>query len=338
MSLIDKASIIWPSGAPSKAGFVAAWNPQTQALVNFPVTRATQKWRINESGAWEVVAANVLPRDFTNGGCGDFATEPARKNLFLNSTTGATQSITVVSGRNYAVSFSGTGSITFSGGATGTLNGTGATALDRVSTIITTTTTSVTCTISGTVEYVNFEINTDNSSVAYATSWIETSVSIVTRNADVPALTGASALLGDSSGGMFIEAARFDATQRSFISLNDNSNNNRVFFDFGTVGQLVYQVSVGGVLQCSISTAAGASVSNTFFKAALRYNTNNFDFYFNGVSQGSDISGSTFSDGVLTNVNLSLAGSSLPFYGRIRQLVIFNQAPTDTQLELISTP
>ena len=49
----------------------------------------------------------------------------------------------------YTLSFKGTGSVTASGGASFTLNGTGAT--DRVQVYFTTTTTSVTFTVTGTV-------------------------------------------------------------------------------------------------------------------------------------------------------------------------------------------
>lgn len=331
MSLLDKASIVWPKGAPSKAGNLAAWNPQGQSLVEFDVVRATQKWRINEAGVWEALAANVIARDFTNGGCGDYLIEPARKNLFLNSTTGATQTITVVSGRNYAVSFSGTGSITFSGGATGTLNGTGATALDRVSEIKTTTSTSVTCTISGTVEYVNFEINTNDSSVAYATSWIETAGSIVTRNADVVSLSAASALLGDSAGGLFLEASFF---QEGLIGVSDGTISNR--YVIGRAGAGRFLVFQGGVSQSDINGGA-VNLDGTFYKLAGRMSLNDVAFYFEGSVIGTDVSSNNFADGTITTVLLNGGGVN-PFYGRIRQLVIFNQAPTDTQLELITTP
>lgn len=328
MSLLDKASIVWPKGAPSKAGFVANWNPQTGALVNFPVTRATTKKYIDEAGEWAEAAANVLPRDFTNGGCGVWAIEPARKNLFLNSTTGVTQSITVVSGRDYAVSFSGTGSITFSGGATGTLSGTGAGATDRVSVIKTTTTTSVTCTISGTVEYVNFEINTNDSSVTYSTRWIETAGSIVTRNADVPALTGAGALLGQASGGIFLNFTPYEKAT-SLLRLSDGGINNRVDIGFSSV-TFRMAVVVSGVNQTFENSGTYNAGDN--YKIGLRYATNDFKTYVNGVSTLTDTSGNTFSGSTLNEVSFQ------QLFGDLKELVIFNQAPTDTQLAAITTP
>ncbi len=73
-------------------------------------------------------------------------------NLFLNSAVGVSQSISVRSGVTYRVGFRGTGTITFSGGATGALNGSSAN--DLVAMTIVAFGTSITCTVSGSVTEV----------------------------------------------------------------------------------------------------------------------------------------------------------------------------------------
>jgi hypothetical protein len=336
MSLLDNASIVWPLGAQTKAGNLAAWNPQTKSTVPFDVVRATIKQRINEAGAWEEVAANVLARDFTNGGCGDFTIEPARKFLFLNSITGVTQDITVVSGRNYAVSFSGTGSITFSVGATGTLTGSGATALDRVSSIVTTTGTSVTCTISGTVQYVNIEINTNDSSVTYSTSWMKTLDSIVTRNEDVPSLTGASALLNDSEGFIYAEFKPFisDGQGISFV-LSDGTSGNRVFLGKNIAGTgYVSVVSSGG--SNTVVLSGGTISSTSFNKALMSYGSGAALLSTNGATIQT---GSGAMPTGLVNVNISDASpATTRFNGRLRVFIVGNQQPTESQANALTTP
>lgn len=72
-------------------------------------------------------------------------------NLFLNSATGATQSITLVADA-HTLSFKGTGSITIGGTGSGTLNGTGAS--DRVSLAFTPTAGSVSFTVTGSITEV----------------------------------------------------------------------------------------------------------------------------------------------------------------------------------------
>ncbi len=70
------------------------------------------------------------------------------ENLFTDSDTFATQTVTVVSGKKYVISFTGTGTITWSGAAAGSLVGQGASS--RVaSATITAATTSLVCTLSG---------------------------------------------------------------------------------------------------------------------------------------------------------------------------------------------
>ena len=79
----------------------------------------------------------------------------APSNMLLNSATLSTQTVTVTSGATNLLSFSGTGSITYSGAASGTLTGTGAN--NRVSVVLTMSTTSLTLTVSGTVTNAQLE-------------------------------------------------------------------------------------------------------------------------------------------------------------------------------------
>lgn len=72
----------------------------------------------------------------------------ARYNRLLNSATLSTQSVTTVAAQ-YTLSFTGTGSVTLSGSATGTLAGTGAN--NRVSLAFTPTAGTLTLTVTGSV-------------------------------------------------------------------------------------------------------------------------------------------------------------------------------------------
>ena len=82
--------------------------------------------------------------------------EKGRENLFLNSNTPATQSITITNGGVYVLSFLGSGSVVASGGASFTLNGTGE--FDRVENYFVSSSTSVTLTISGTITEPQLEL------------------------------------------------------------------------------------------------------------------------------------------------------------------------------------
>lgn len=172
---------------------------------------------------------------------------------------------------------------------------------------------------------------------SYATSYIKTEATTQTRNADVISLTGASALLGDSEGALFVEASVFDTTTSKVISLSDGTTNKRHLINFTAAANFnaFTTNSASGGTQASIF--GGSYVANTFYKVAARYATNNFTAYLDGSNIGTDTSGVTFSSGDLTRMGLDTGDGTVPFYGRIRQLVVFDQALTNDELAAITT-
>jgi hypothetical protein len=77
-------------------------------------------------------------------------------------------------------------------------------------------------------------------------------------------------------------------------------------------------------------------IDNTTIKIALKYAANDFALWVNGVEVLSDLSGSTFSDGVLTRFGFD-APNVAPFYGNVKQLNVFPTALNDTQLENLTS-
>jgi hypothetical protein len=110
--------------------------------------------------------------------------ESSRTNIFVSSHTPATQTITVVNGTTYTVSFYGTGSITTSGANAQTISGTGATVLTTAT--FAASSTSLTCTLSGSVTNPQVEAG------SFATSRIITDAA-GTRAADAVSATMFSA-------------------------------------------------------------------------------------------------------------------------------------------------
>lgn len=102
--------------------------------------------------------------------------ESSSANLYLNSATLVTQNNSTTA-QSYTVSFYGTGSITLSGSATGTLVGTGAN--NRVSLTVTASAGTLTSTVSGSVSSAQLEAK------SFASSYIPTTTASLTRNADV---------------------------------------------------------------------------------------------------------------------------------------------------------
>lgn len=113
--------------------------------------------------------------------------EPARTNLFLNSTDPVTQDITTTA-QKYTITVKGTGDITVSGTATGT-------ATEGSPLTVTATAGTMTCTVTGTLSRVNVEAG------AFGTSFIDTGATTITRPA--ANLTRATAGSGLESGNDF---------------------------------------------------------------------------------------------------------------------------------------
>lgn len=158
-------------------------------------TRASTATYFNQSKTMITAAVNELRTGHWNPETGDFEgilIEPARTNLLLNSATLSTQSVSVTGGYSYILSFWGTGSITMSGSATGTLTGTATYPNKRVFVpLLPLVTGTITFTVTGTVSYAQFERNTTPTTyAAVPTSYIATAGAAVTRAADVITGTG----------------------------------------------------------------------------------------------------------------------------------------------------
>jgi hypothetical protein len=145
---------------------------------------------INSSGV--IVGINAdLPRfdyDPITLACNGLLIEEARTNLLLNSTINgvslATQLVTTTAVA-HTLSFYGTGTIVLTGTSSATVAGTGAYPSRRTLTF-TPTAGVLTLTVTGTVQFAQLEIG------AFATSYIPTAASQVTRTADVATMNDMS--------------------------------------------------------------------------------------------------------------------------------------------------
>jgi len=172
---------------------------------------------------------------------------------------------------------------------------------------------------------------------SYPTSYIPTTASAVTRNQDVISATNIGSLLNDAAGGIFVEASPFSEFENGYVGLSNGTSLNRVRFGFSNAGSIALVSVVGGSVQ--IASTSPSYFANTFYKLGLRYANNDYAVYQDGTSIITDTNALTFPDSTLSNVVLadSVAGGKGSFYGRLRQLVIFDQAPTDAQLTSITS-
>jgi len=245
--------------------------------------------------------------------------EEGRTNFFLNSDTLSTQSVTSTA-VDYALSFYGTGTVTLSGNATGSLAGTGAN--ERVSLVVTATAGTITATVAGTVENGQFEAG------SFPSSYIPTTSSAVTRSPDIATIEGTnfSSWYNQSEGTVFSESRKIDPTSDSFVySISDGSAANRIIHQ---PSAFALYVSNGGVDQASAADSSYSSGS--FVKAGIGIKEDDFVLSTKGIWRGSG------SSGTVPTVNYITIGTkrdyTTPINGHISRLAYFPTRKTDQEL------
>ena len=244
----------------------------------------------NSSGVIALVNANLPRFDFnpTTLVCNGLLIEEARTNLLLNSlingTSLATQLVTTTAVA-HTLSFYGTGQIVLTGTSSATVVGTGAYPT-RTTLTFTPTVGVLTLTVTGTVQYAQLEIG------AFATSFIPTAASTVTRTADVAVMTGTNfSSWYNASEGAFVASsvlARQSALGGTTIfSANDGTAANLMVCFYRGSGALGATITSASVTQLD-QTPLGVTTANTVVNIGLAYKLNDSVSYANGTVQTTD--------------------------------------------------
>ena len=171
--------------------------------------------------------------------------------------------------------------------------------------------------------------------VSYATSYIPTSGSTVTRLADECNSAGNSEVFNDSEGVLYAEISALadDGTSRD-ISLSDGTSSNYVRISLSNaVGFIEYNVVVGTTQASGIFSVT----QKDYNKIAVKYKENDFALWVNGVKADSDTSGVTFSASTLDVLNFNRGSGLNPFYGNCKEVRVYNTALTDQELQALTT-
>lgn len=120
---------------------------------------------------------------------------------------------------------------------------------------------------------------------SYATSYIPTVASAVTRNADVISKTGISSLIGQTEGTFYLDInLKNIPINNSYIFLRNAGVTN--YLGLRILNGLVrFETVTGGSPQTSISYAISETGT---IKIAMAYKLNDFVFYINGIQIGVD--------------------------------------------------
>jgi len=193
-------------------------------------------------------------------------------------------------------------------------------------------------------QHVGFRIVTDGDAIEIwgaqleagsgASSYIPTTASQVTRNADNCVMTGTnfSSWYTQGIGTVSWSGSVFRTTAGHFANINTVNNDPRItaYVGTGSLTNLVTNVTT----QASIFF--GTVTANTAFKAAWRFENNNFAACFNAGTVGTDTSG-TVPTGV-DRIQFGAAEGGYQFLdGWIKSFKYYPTAFTNAQLQAITT-
>jgi hypothetical protein len=166
----------------------------------------------------------------------------------------------------------------------------------------------------------------------YASSYIPTVASTVTRVEETASKTGLSDYINSVEGVLFVEIASFKQTTGAlseFIQISDGTINNEINIGFSALLTNKFRI---GVKYNGVSNFSNYSVSNimNYNKIALLYSATSTKIAINGTIVAS-LSGGTFS-GTLQRLGLSIFSGTLLFYGKVKSLKVFKTTLSDAQL------
>ena len=173
---------------------------------------------------------------------------------------------------------------------------------------------------------------------SYATSYIPTSGSTATRIQD--AVSGNSSLenyINSSEGVLYFEGSALvnDGSSR-ILALNDGSTSNRIhLFYFVDDNKIYVNYRVSGTSYAIMEAPLTSSLTNN--KIAYKFKSGDFALWVNGTEVATDTNTTMIPDGVLDSVQFSQSSGSGSFYGRIRELKVYDTALTDAELTTLTT-
>ena len=164
---------------------------------------------------------------------------------------------------------------------------------------------------------------------SYATSYIPTSGSSVTRVADAATQLPPSGILNNAKGTMFLSFRRpTGSLDFSAFGVSDGTTNNEAFFRLTTEDTIEYYVRSGGAQTVSFGyTSADLNVP---VKIAVVYDTNYAAMYVNGILVGPDLT--VTAPATINRIHFTRGNGTLNFVGEVFAAQYYNEVLSASQL------
>ena len=171
---------------------------------------------------------------------------------------------------------------------------------------------------------------------SYATSYIPTEGSTVTRNQDVCTNGGSLASINSTEGVLYAEIAAFDDDSLGrYITISDGVlNSNAIRLLYHNSNAVYFQKIVNGVRTTNLATT---SITKTDFnKIAIRYNSTDVSAFVNGVNISNNADTNIISPNTLNVLEFENVTESF-FFGKTKCVAVWKEALTDEELTELTT-
>jgi len=252
------------------------------------------------------------------------ASQQVYKNF--TSSSGVTGSIYIKGNNGETIKFGVTG-----GEEIFTLNGD----WQRLTTYSSSSTTRLTInTFSGTARDVQVW-GAQAEALSYATSYIPTSGSTATRLGETADNAGGAGVFNSEEGVLYAEIKTLSQTGTfRQINLSNGTASSRIYISKRAENNN-FEFRMDNP-SGSLNFSFPLDTTSSFVKLAFRYGLNNFAVFINGVNKNVSSTGNVFSSGTLNNLEFS-SPLNQPFYGKTKNLKVFNYALTDEELQTLTT-
>jgi hypothetical protein len=163
---------------------------------------------------------------------------------------------------------------------------------------------------------------------SYATSYIPTYGTSVTRNGETCQVENKSSLINSEQGALYFEGIAIDPSFANVISFSDGTNTNRICL---TLPQNATNIN-------AFSSVGGSKIDNNILhdpsvnsKYAIVWNGNSFKVFVNGVKKVDNTMAGSFSANTLTDIRFDRGDGGLNFGGFCKSYLSIASALTDQE-------
>ena len=170
----------------------------------------------------------------------------------------------------------------------------------------------------------------------YITSYMPNSSTTTTRSQDLCNGSGTSAEFNDSEGVLFIECSLFtNSGENNYFSIGDTTGTrDGVELHFRSESSRIRGIIYSNdSVTVNISTYSFNKTNNN--KIAFKYKDNDFAIWVNGTEAVTASSGAAPLK--LSNLQFADANNSNRWYGKCKQVLVFNEALSDSELQTLTS-